>query len=279
MSHLGTRVDTSIWPMTSSIDLKASDIASVARKTVLEMSFRARTSHIGSSLSCIDLLSAMYLRQFESHELGLGNLVIVSKGHAASAVYSVLNALGKISNQDIEDYCTDGAVLGGHVTFNHEYGIPLSTGSLGHALSFGVGIAYAKRLRNESGTVYVLGSDGECDSGAIWEAAMLAAHLELDNLMFVIDRNGLQSMKRTEETLKLEPLANKWKAFNWHVIEIQGHLHSEISEALDFKFSQPIVVIANTIKGFGISFMENSIEWHYRSPNKEEYLNGISELG
>ena len=259
--------------------LRASNISSMARKTILRMSFRSKTSHIGSSLSCVDLLSAMYLRQFTNREPGSDNLVIVSKGHAASAVYSVLNALGKISDKEIEEYCSDGAALGGHVTFNRNFGIPLSTGSLGHALSYGVGIALARRLRKKKGIIYVLGSDGECDSGAIWEAAMLAGHLELNNLMFVIDRNGLQSMKGTEETLRLEPLGNKWKAFNWHVVEIQGHSHSEISTALDSISTQPIVVIANTIKGFGISFMENSIEWHYRSPNEEEFARGISELG
>lgn len=258
---------------------RASNIASVARKTILTMSYRAKTSHLGSSLSCVDLLSAMYLRQFTNHDSGSDNLVVVSKGHAASAVYSVLNALGKISDKEIEEYCSDGAVLGGHVTFNRNFGIPLSTGSLGHALPYGLGIAYAKRLRKEKGTVYVLGSDGECDSGAIWEAALLAAHLELNNLIFVIDRNGLQSMKSTEETLRLEPLGKKWKAFNWHVLEIQGHSHAEISKALDSESSQPTVIIANTIKGFGVSFMENSVEWHYRSPNTEEFARGMSELG
>jgi transketolase len=211
-------------------------------------------------------------------ETNSGHEILISKGHAAAALYSVMNTFGIIPDQEIEKYCQNGGVLGGHVSASAPFDIPLSTGSLGHALSFGVGLAIAKTLNKQKGKVFVLGSDGECDSGSNWEAAMLAAHRNLSNLIFIIDRNRLQSIKSTEDTIMLEPLKEKWVSFNWNVLEINGHDLHEIKNSLDSTLNGPLLIIANTIKGKGVSFMENRIEWHYKSPDADTLSKAISEL-
>jgi transketolase len=207
----------------------------------------------------------------------LGEELIISKGHAAAGAYAVLAHSGYIPLDLLETYSMNGSPLGGHVTSTHVPVINLSTGSLGHGLPFSVGRALAKKRLGIKGQSFVILSDGECDEGTTWESALLASQLELNNLIVVIDRNRIQSLAGTEETLKLEPLIDKWLAFNWNVLEVNGHDHVELETA--FKESdKPLLIIANTIKGKGVSFMEETVLWHYRPPSEEDLSLAISEI-
>ena len=239
---------------------QATDLAFQARQEILKMTSKAKASHVGSALSVIDILSVIYSGVANidpsNMEKNDRDIVILSKGHAASAIYSILALKGFFSLQWLEDYCGDGAPLGGHVTSKGVPGVELSTGSLGHGLPYGLGIALSRKKSGLPGRVFVVMSDGECDEGTTWESALLANHHELDNLTVVIDRNGIQSLKETELTLRLEPFAQKWKSFGWDVHEIDGHDYQELTRTL-IEQSKPTVVIAKTIKGKGVSFMEN----------------------
>jgi transketolase len=200
-----------------------------------------------------------------------GDVVLVSKGHAAAGVYAVLNQFNVVPDSWIDDYCKNGSRLGGHVTSTNVPVLELSTGSLGHGLPFGVGRALAKKRKAEIGQVFVILSDGECDEGSNWEAALLAGHLELGQLIVFIDRNRLQSLDETEKTIALEPLGEKWRAFNWDVNEIDGHNLEQLTEAVNGQSSnKPRLFICNTIKGKGVNFMENSVKWHYRPPGDDD---------
>lgn len=258
-------------------------VARNARRSVVRMTAAAKAAHTGSSLSVIDMLSVLYVDCLDSNlNTRPNDLVLVSKGHAAAGVYAVLAHAGFFPIELLETYCKDGSALGGHVTRNPALGISFSTGSLGHALPFGVGRALASRRQEIDSKIYVVLSDGECDEGSNWEAALLASHLQLDNLVVLIDRNGLQSLGSTESTVRLEPLAEKWQAFGWSVLRVDGHDHNALKDALgegDVSSSKPMVVICDTVKGFGVSFMENSVLWHYKSPNGEDLDLAISELG
>lgn len=253
------------------------DVARMSRVRALKMVSLAKSAHIGSSLSCIDILSVLYSRINPTQSLAMQeHVVLVSKGHAAAGVYSVMSSVGLVPMEQIVTYCMDGASLSGHVSAGPF--VELSTGSLGHALPYAVGRALAAKRKGLKTKIYVLLSDGECDEGSNWEAALIASHLELTNLQVIIDRNFLQSLKSTEDTIRLEPLADKWEAFGWSVENIDGHDHKAIEAFLNTKTTSPSVAIARTIKGYGVSFMENSIEWHYRSPNDSELSLAIEEI-
>jgi transketolase len=261
---------------------KAQVLAFKARKSVLQMTSDANASHVGSCLSVVDILASLY-----SGAVGLDNSrineaarprVILSKGHAAAALYAVLAHAGFIELTELDRYGQNGAKLGGHVTHKGNPGVELSTGSLGHGLPYGVGIALGlKQLGLDLTPVYVVISDGECDEGTTWESALIASHFKLNNLIILIDRNRLQSLADTEETIALEPLPSKWESFNWDVTSIDGHSHVEIIDSLAIG-QRPKCIIANTTKGKGVSFMENSVKWHYKSPNNEELAAALSEL-
>jgi transketolase len=249
-----------------------SNLAEIARKSrirALEMTHEARAAHIGSSLSVIDIAVALFAHSLRKSNSG--DVVLVSKGHAAAGVYAVLNQFNVIPDSWIDDYCKNGSRLGGHVTSTNVPVLELSTGSLGHGLPFGVGRALAKKRKAEIGQVFVILSDGECDEGSNWEAALLAGHLELGQLIVFIDRNRLQSLDETEKTIALEPLGDKWRAFNWDVNEIDGHNLEQLTEAVNGQGSnKPRLFICNTIKGKGVYFMENSVKWHYRPPGDDD---------
>ena len=259
--------------------LESRQVALLAKASALQMTFASKASHIGSSLSMIDILSVISTGVELSPDGKLGHELIISKGHAAAGAYAVLAHSGYIPLDLLETYSIDGALLGGHVTSTHVPVINLSTGSLGHGLPFSVGRALAKKRLGIQGQSFVILSDGECDEGSNWEAALLASHLELENLSVVVDRNFLQSLKSTEETVRLEPLAEKWLAFNWDVSIVDGHSHEELHEAIFRNSNRPKLTIANTIKGHGVSFMENSVPWHYKSPNAEELASALNEIG
>ena len=245
------------------------------------MSHLAKSSHVASALSVVDILSVLYtgLANISKDNLNANDrdVVILSKGHAASALYAIL-ALQEIFPIDwLSEYCKNGSYLGGHVTFGSVPGVELSTGSLGHGLPYGLGIAMSRKRSNVNGRVFVVMSDGECNEGTTWESAMLANHHKLDNLVVIIDRNKIQSLASTETTLKLEPLMDKWEAFGWETQSISGHNYEEISKSLQNQIG-PKCLIANTTKGKGVTFMENSVLWHYKSPSKTEIKTAFQQL-
>lgn len=255
------------------------------RQRVLEIIYRANASHIGSCFSSVDLLAVLYngvLRvDPKNPNWDERDRFILSKGHAAAAIYSVLAEKGFFPKEWLDTYCQDGSKLGGHITHNEIPGVEVSTGSLGHGLSIGCGMALAAKRDSKNHRVFVLLSDGECDEGSVWEASLFAAQQKLDNLCAIIDYNKLQGFGEVSETINLEPFAKKWEAFNWSIREIDGHNYEQIDETLKtipIKKNNPTVIIAHTIKGKGVSFMENKLSWHYKSPNMEEYDKAMYEL-
>lgn len=259
--------------------LHSEELARLSRIDVIEMITQSRAAHIGSSLSVIDILASIFA--FKINHKRENDAILLSKGHAAAAFYAILANCGYFPKDKLSSYCKDGSSLGGHITHFNNNGVEFSTGSLGHALSFGVGKAIARKNNFDDSRIYVVLSDGECDEGSTWEAALVAAHHKLSNLIAIIDRNRLQSLRSTEETLQLEPLDQKWKSFGWKVTNINGHDHVQLSEEINSiknNSNQPQLIIANTVKGKGISFMENKIEWHYKFPNNIEKEKALNEL-
>lgn len=263
-----------------------SKIAAQIRRHILVMHSRAGTSHIGSALSCVDILVGLYFGKVlkinpRYPDDPKRDRFILSKGHAASALYATLAVRDYFNKSVLERYCCDGTSLPGHSTRNCVPGVEVSTGSLGHGLSIGAGMASAAKHDKLRYRIFVLLSDGECDEGSVWEGALFAGHHKLDNLIAIVDYNKIQAFGRIKEVLNLEPFTDKWKSFSWEVKEINGHDFKEIISTLKnipFKKNKPSVVIAHTIKGKGISFMENKLEWHYKFPNKKELELALQEL-
>lgn len=259
-------------------------LASRLRNHVVDMTSRGNSSHVGSCLSIIDIISVLFTGHIKylpsTYHLPISDRFILSKGHAGAAVYSLMAELGFFPLKLLETHYQNGSFLSGHVSHKDVPGVTVSTGSLGHGPSIGIGLALAARHRSSRRRVYVLLSDGECDEGSVWEAAMFASHHSLGNLCFIIDYNKLQSLDSISNTIGLEPFADKWLSFGWNVISTDGHDHTSLSRAfIDASTSiQPTVIICNTIKGKGVSFMENSVLWHYRSPQLDEYDTAKAEL-
>ena len=260
----------------------ADALARAARIEILRMTSYAKASHVGSALSVVDILSILYsgVANISPNSVQAldRDVLILSKGHAASALYAVLAIQGYFPKQLLDNYCENGAKLGGHVTSSELVGIELSTGSLGHGLPYGLGIALSRKITGVDGRVFIIMSDGECDEGTTWESALLANHHELDNLVVIVDRNRIQSLKDTEKTLKLEPFKMKWESFGWSCEEVDGHDYSALVLAANEQCEGPRVIIANTTKGRGVSFMENSVLWHYRAPNVEELRSAMEQV-
>ena len=240
------------------------DLARRARVSALTMCSRSGASHIGAALSVIDILSVLYgeVADVAPHrtEDPARDIVLVSKGHSASGVYAVMAHAGFFPVEWLDDYYLDGSRLGGHVTAHGIPGVELSTGALGHALPFGVGRAITDQLDGIDRRVFVVLSDGECAEGSNWEAALMAAHRDLRNVTVIIDRNRLQILGRTEDVLGLEPFVDKWRAFGWEVVEVDGHDHDALAEAMRTRSERPRAIVANTIKGKGVDFMEDTVE-------------------
>ena len=264
-------------------DIKTQELARKVRVHAVKMVNKGGSSHIGSVLSIVDILAALYGRvmQYRSNEPKWVNRdrFILSKGHAGAGVYAVLAECGFFNIAELDKHYQDGSIFSGHVSHKGVPGVELSTGSLGHGLPVASGMALAAKIDKKSHKIFVVMSDGELDEGSNWEAFMFAAHHGLNNLTAVIDRNKLQSMRTTEETLSLEPLRDKLIAFGWNVIEVDGHNHNELFSAIDSDTKKPKVIIANTIKGKGVSFMENEIAWHYRTPSGELFDQAMKDLG
>ena len=259
------------------------ELARRVRCHAVEMARSGRSSHVGSALSCADLLAVLYadVLAVRPNEPAWASRdwFILSKGHAGSAVYAVLAECGFFPLDWLTTHYADGSRMSGHVSHKGIPGVEFSTGSLGHGLSVAAGVAYAGKLDDVSRRVICLISDGECDEGSTWEAALFAAHHKLGNLTVVIDYNKIQSLAPVADTLALEPFADKWTSFGWLVDEVDGHDHVELREALQPRVHErPSVLIAHTTKGKGVSFMENSVLWHYRTPQGEEYTAAMREL-
>lgn len=253
-------------------------LAKKIRRHALEMTSRGKSSHIGSILSMADLIAVLYgevLKLDPADPSWPGrDRFILSKGHAGAGVYAVLAECGFFSTDKLKTHYQDGSDLSGHVSHKGIPGVELSTGSLGHGLSVGAGMALAARLDEKKHRVFVLLSDGECDEGSTWEGVLFAAHHRLDNLIAIVDYNKIQSLAKVSEILELEPFAEKWSSFGWGVQEVDGHNHRQLRqafEAIPFTPSHPSVVIAHTVKGKGVPFMENEVLWHYRTAQGEEF--------
>jgi len=256
------------------------------RIQVIKMLYKAQSGHPGGSLSCIDILTALY---FHHIRISPNNPLwedrdrfILSKGHAAPALYVILAELGYFPKEDLFTLRQLNSILQGHPDMRKTPGIEVSTGSLGNGLSIGVGMALGARLSKKSYNVYVLIGDGEMDEGEIWEAAMAASKYKLNNLTVICDFNKVQLDGPVDEIMPLDPLPDKWRAFNWNVIQIDGHNMEEILDALDKakkSKGKPTIIIAHTIKGKGISFMEGKFQWHGKAPNEKEYKLALKELG
>lgn len=260
------------------------ELAQRVRRHVVMMTSRGGSSHVASGLSIADILAVLYATVMnvrpDSPTWLSRDRFILSKGHAGAAVYATLAEMGFFPVQKLETHYQDGSDLSGHVSHKGIPGVELSTGSLGHGLSVAAGIAYSLKLRSSASRVFCLLSDGECDEGSNWEAILFSGHHKLSNLFAIVDYNKIQSLASVSKTLELEPFARKFESFSWEVREVDGHDH----DALRLAFSPargelPVAVIAHTTKGRGVSFMENSVLWHYRSPKGEELARALSELG
>lgn len=255
------------------------------RLHALRMTSLGGSSHIGAVLSMADIIAVLYdgvLRvdpKFPSSPER--DRFILSKGHAGAGLYAALAERGFFPIEKLQTHGQDGSDLSGHISHRGNAGVELSTGSLGHGLGVGTGMAYAARLNSGAHRVVVLLSDGECDEGSNWEAVLFAGHHGLDNLVAVIDYNKIQSLRSVAETLQLEPLAAKWRAFGWAVVEVDGHDHEALRAAfgrIPLEGGRPTCVIAHTVKGKGVSFMEHSVLWHYRTARGAEYEAAEREL-
>ena len=241
------------------------------RKTVLRLIHQAQTSHIGSNFSCVDILTVLYNVAYIDKDLKEDrDRIVISKGWVAATVYTLLAEKGIIPKEDLETYCKEGSKYIGLVEPNVR-GIEAAGGSMGFGLPFAVGFALAKKLKKEKGKAFVLMSDGEMQIGTTWESALIASHHKLNNLFVIVDANGLQGMGKVKEILNIESLKDKWETFGWEVKEIEKALTAP-------EEGKPKIVIARTIKGKGVSFMENNNEWHYRAPEKYEYDRAMQEL-
>lgn len=264
------------------------EFARAIRSHALHMVHAAKASHIGSSLSMTDLLAVLYggvLRVDPARpEWPERDRFILSKGHAAASGYAALAEAGFFPVEWLATYCQDGSKLPGHLTRTVP-GVELSTGSLGHGLPVGAGMALAAKADakrdGNSRRVFVLLSDGELDEGSNWEAALFAGHHGLDNLVAIVDYNKIQSFGSVAEVLRLDPLADKWRAFGWTCREIDGHDHDAIHDALSaipHEPGKPTAIVAHTIKGKGVSFMEDNLAWHYKSPSDEQLAQALREV-
>ena len=260
------------------------ELARRVRVQALRMVHRAKASHVGSALSIADIVAVLYgaaLRVRPDEPTWPGrDRFLLSKGHACVAVYAALAECGFIETAELERYGQDHSRLMNHIS--HQVpGVEFSTGSLGHGLPFGTGKALAAKRQGADWRTVVLLSDGELGEGSNWEAMLFAAHHQLDKLVAIIDYNKLQSLTTVEKTLRIEPLGDKLRAFGWAVRDVDGHDHAALADALTrapWQSGQPSVLVAHTTKGKGVSFMENSVDWHYRSPTADQLAQALAEL-
>jgi len=264
---------------------KTINIAREIRIRTLKMIYRAKASHIGGAFSMVDILSVLYngFIKFnpDNPKDPSRDRFLLSKGHACTSLYATLSLSGFFDGEMLDSYGEDGSVLMSHVS-SEVPGVEFSTGSLGHALPVGLGIALAGKIKKENWKTIVLMSDGELDEGSNWEAFLMAPHLNLTNLYAIIDYNKIQALGNTNEVINLEPLESKFQSHGWEIRRVNGHNHVELYDGLisleKSSSRKPKLLIADTIKGKGVSFMENNLLWHYRSPSEKEYKQAFKEL-
>ncbi|MFZ5354279.1 MAG: transketolase [Bacillota bacterium] len=265
-------------------DLK--NISKAIRKKIFKMAYKAGGAHLGASFSIVEILTALYfggVMKYDSNNPQMvdRDIMILSKGHAGAALYAVLAEAGYFNEELLYTFCQPGSILGGHPKMDEVPGVEASTGALGHGLLFGQGIALAGKLDNKDYKVFVILGDGECQEGTIWEAALFAPQQKLGNLTVIIDYNKLQAMDHLENIIDMNNMAEKWKQFGWNVSEVDGHDIKALVDELKIdnpKDGAPRIIIAHTIKGKGVSFMENVPIWHYRMPNDKEFPIALAEL-
>ena len=268
------------------IDIKSlEERAKVIRRHVIRMLAKAGSGHPGSSLSTVDLLVALFYNKLKHNPQQPAwpdrDRFVMSKGHGCPALYAVLAEMGYFGIDKLDTLRQFGSILQGHPCMKTTPGIEISGGSLGQGLSVGLGIALAAKLDKKDYRTYVMLGDGEIEEGQVWEAAMAASHYKADNLCAIIDQNGLQIDGFIHEIMSSYPIPDKWRGFGWHVIEINGHDYKAISSAYDEAEKikgRPTVIVAKTIKGKGVSFMENQVDWHGKVPTKEEAERALAEL-
>lgn len=269
--------------MTTSAWENASTLARLIRAQSLHLTHRAGTSHVASALSCADILASLYASVLRHRPLEPTwperDRFVMGKGHAAVALYACLASVGYFPEELLETFGDDGSLLAGHVTAGVLPGVEISSGSLGHGLPQAVGMARALQAQGSESRVFCLLSDGDCQEGSTWEAALLAPQWSLAHLHVIIDANGQQGLGRVKDIADLEPFADKWASFGWDVEAVDGHDHVALERALSRESArQPLVTIARTIKGKGIHYMEDRLEWHYRSPSPEELHQALDAL-
>ena len=269
--------------------MKSEELAWLIRRHGIEMTHLSGGSHIGAIMSVADIIAVLYsdvLKYNPKDPKWSGrDRIILSKGHAGASIYAALAECGFFDVEELKTHYANGSRLSGHVS-HHVPGVDFSTGSLGHGLSAAAGMAYALKKDRKEERVFVVLGDGECDEGSVWEAALFANHFRLNNLVAVVDHNHMQSLDFQENTLEIEDFGSKWRAFGWNVIEINGNDHEELKNAFrkaeenrKNTVHKPTVIMANTIKGYGVSFMQNDILWHYRFPHDGwEYDCAVNEL-
>ena len=256
------------------------------RRHVVRMCHRGGSSHVGSCLSIADIIAVLFGEVLRLDPANPGwaerDRFILSKGHAGACIYAALAERGFFPPSELAGHYRNGSRLSGHVSSKGVPGVELSTGSLGHGLGVGAGMALQLRRQGGSQRTFVLMSDGECDEGSVWEAALFAAHHRLGNLCAIVDFNKLQSLAPVDQTIGLEPFGAKWRSFGWRVVRVDGHVHQALRGALTNESKgddRPLCVIGDTVKGKGVSFMENEVLWHYRVPAGEEFVAAMRELG
>ncbi len=261
------------------------DLAWRIRRHAVEMTHLGNSSHVGSVLSCADIVAVLYGAVLHYDPLDPNkpdrDRFVLSKGHSGAGLYAALAECGFFSRDVLKTHYQNGSILSGHVSHKGIPGVELSTGSLGHGLPVAAGMALSAKLKGSAHRVYALLSDGECDEGSNWEAILFAAHFGLDNLTAIVDYNKLQSLTTVADTINLEPFADKFRSFGWNVSEVDGHNHDELQAAFATGTEvpgKPHIVIAHTIKGRGVSFMENQVLWHYRNAQGSEYRDAIAAL-
>lgn len=255
------------------------------RRDILKMVASAGAAHVGTALSCTDILTVLYFAAAnvdpKNPEWVNRDRVLLSKGHGGVGLLATLANRGFFDKKQLLKYCENGTHYTGHTMMESAPGVEVTTGSLGHGLSMGIGMALALRADNIKSKVFVILSDGEMDEGSNWEAILAAGNFKLDNLVAIVDYNKLQSFGMVKEIMDLEPLLLKWQAFKWSVREVDGHNFGELTKILasvPFHKGMPSAVIAHTVKGKGVSFMENKLEWHYKSPDAKQLAQALKEL-
>ncbi len=265
--------------------MNTEDYAKQIRKNIYRIAHESRSGHMGGAFSMADLIAVLYFGDVlrydpKNPDWEDRDFFVLSKGHASYALYAALQLAGFFDENELWHVGKPGSRFGEHPKLHEIPGVEASTGALGHGLSFSIGIAYANKVDRKDSHVYTILGDGECQEGSIWEGALSAPTLGLDNLTVIVDHNKLQAMDRLEKIVKMAPFGDKWRAFGWYVIEIDGHDHGQIKDAmLHREQGRPILVVANTIKGKGVSFMENMPLWHVRMPNEEELPILMKDLG